>query len=184
MPPLHETAYRQDSQGLAPGPPVWPLEPRDAIGGAGLYGTATEYIKLLGALVSGGGSLLRPESVDELFSRQFGAASGSGEAFRAFARTTGMVNLFRPTVDGDDKDDKDIMDHSLVGALALKDVRGRRKAGTVSWAGLPNLVWWVDRKGGVAATLFTQVMPSGDAKCGALAWELEEALYRLVDGKQ
>ena len=43
------------------------------------------------------------------------------------------------------------------------------------------VVQWIDRKTGIAAALFTQLMPPGDAAVTGLLIELEMALYRAVN---
>lgn len=45
------------------------------------------------------------------------------------------------------------------------------------------LLQWIDRETGIAAGLFTQLMPLGDAPVAGLLTELEMALYRAVDRK-
>lgn len=39
---------------------------------------------------------------------------------------------------------------------------------------------WIDRKTGIAAGLFTQLLPPGDAAVTGLLIELEEALYKAI----
>ncbi len=34
-----------------------------------------------------------------------------------------------------------------------------RSAGSAWWAGLPNLVWWVDRERGIGGLISTQILP-------------------------
>ena len=41
---------------------------------------------------------------------------------------------------------------------------------------------WIDRKSGVAATFFTQVMPANDPRVPAMVLELETALYKSIRG--
>ncbi|EXJ59998.1 beta-lactamase [Cladophialophora yegresii CBS 114405] len=183
MPPLHESAVRSGSS-LAPEPGTspWPLEARDAIGGAGLYGSATDYIKLLSCLLQGGAPLLeKASSVDELFRPQIGEAST--QAFRNHLLMGVGHRLFRQSGDEATKDELMPVGHSLVGQSNMLDVEGRRKKGSVSWGGLPNLAWLIDREGGVAATLFTQILPAGDMLCREMVVELEAALYRLKGQK-
>ncbi|KIY02884.1 uncharacterized protein Z520_01349 [Fonsecaea multimorphosa CBS 102226] len=197
MPALHETAQRTDpaETGKAvaskPATSLWPLSPRDAIGGAGLYSTADDYIKLLGCLLRGGGPLLKTESVDEMFRPQIGKLST--EAFHTTVRNSGRDRLWSSSTasaaataataaatDGSAKEQGSVpAGHSLAGAVNLEDVPGRRQSGTVNWGGLPNLFWWVDRKGGMAGTLFNQIVPAGDPLCMELLVELEEAAYKL-----
>lgn len=178
MPPLHETGVRTPDGKLLPKPGAspWPLEAKDAIGGAGLYGTANDYIKLLSCLLQGGAPLLQKSSVDELFRPQIGEKSA--EALRTAIIATGGARLFTQPGDGDDVPIMPV-GHSLVGVVNMLDLQGRRKKGTVGWGGLPNLRWWVDRESGLAATLFTQVIPPSDPLCFDLVLDLEAALYRM-----
>ncbi|OAL35779.1 hypothetical protein AYO20_04929 [Fonsecaea nubica] len=201
MPPLHETAQRSNpaespkALDSKPAKSLWPVAPRDAIGGAGLYSTANDYIRLLTALLQDGGGLLKKESVDEMFRPQIGP--GSTEAFHASVRGTGRDRLWKSSpanaaasaataaVTTSQGEQSAIpAGHSLAGAVNLEDVPGRRHAGTVNWGGLPNLFWWVDRKGGVAATLFNQIVPAADPVCMELLVELEEATYKLKQQRQ
>ncbi len=183
MPQVHETAVRSGtSLASETGTSPWPLEARDGIGGAGLYGTANDYIKLLSCLLQGGSPLLSQESVSELCRPQLGTASN--EAFRAFILMGGGHRLFRRSGDEATKNEMMPIGHALVGQVNLQDVEGRRRKGSVAWGGLPNLGWLIDREGGVAATVFTQVIPPGDPICREMLVELEGALYRLKEGKK
>jgi CubicO group peptidase (beta-lactamase class C family) len=183
MPPLQETALRKDG-GVAstPVPSLWKTDPAEAIGGAGLYGTANDYIKLLSCLLQGGAPLLKTSSVDELFKPQLGEASR--QSFRAFQLNSGGFRLFTESADESAKEQLMPISHSLVGQMNLEDVPGRRKKNSVAWGGLPNLGWWIDREGGVAGTMFSQIYPSGDPTMRELMVELEGATYRLKDGKK
>lgn len=182
-PPMQETAYRSEN-GLVAGESVWKLEPRDAIGGAGLYSTPNDYIKLLSALLRGGAPLLSKESVDLLFAPQLGP--GSVQGLRKFIIGDSVETSFSRLWASSDEEYANVQEiqHSLAGAVNTEDVPGRRKKGTVNWGGLPNLSWWVDRESGVAATVFTQLMPPGDPNSRKLGLELEDALYKLVRGTQ
>jgi hypothetical protein len=48
--------------------------------------------------------------------------------------------------------------------------------GTLSWGGLPNLKWFLNRKHGVAAIYASQVLPSGDK----LSIDLSNAFFSEV----
>ncbi|KIW28227.1 hypothetical protein, variant [Cladophialophora immunda] len=200
MPALHETAQRTNpaespkALDSKPATSLWPTTARDAIGGAGLYSTANDYIRLLACLLQDGGPLLKKESVDEMFRPQIGA--GSTEAFHGAVRSSGRDRLWKSPASaaataataaataGTAQEQGAIpAGHSLAGAVNLEDVPGRRHRGTVNWGGLPNLFWWVDRKGGVAGTLFNQIVPAGDPLCMELLVELEEAAYKLKEKK-
>ncbi|KAL3442326.1 beta-lactamase/transpeptidase-like protein [Aspergillus insuetus] len=146
---------------------------KDDIGGIGLFSTPMDFIKLLSALVQGGGPLLNKEGVDLLFAPQL-----NDESRMAMPKALGKQ--MRRVLGIHSGDDAGHADHSLGGPITLKDIPGRRRRGTVSWGGLPNLHWWVDREAGVAAALFTQLMPPADAVVTDLLIELEKVLYGVV----
>ena len=181
-PPMQETAV-QGQNGLVVSKSLWSLEPRDAIGGAGLYSTANEYTKLLSALLRGGAPLLSKESVDTLFSPQLGPESLRD--LRKFLIGKSVETSFSRLWATSDEEFANIQEiqGSLVGVVSTEDVPGRRKKGTVNWGGMPNLSWWIDRESGVAATVFTQLMPPGGAKARTLHIDLEEALYKYIARK-
>ena len=52
-----------------------------------------------------------------------------------------------------------------------------KQAGTMIWGGLPNLIWWIDRKTGLCGIYAGQVIPPGDAKCSGLQRKFEAGMY-------
>lgn len=44
--------------------------------------------------------------------------------------------------------------------------------------GLPNCMWWIDRKTGIAATVFKQIIPHGDLVALEFLVQFEQALYK------
>lgn len=183
---LQELAFRTDGEGprqLRAGASPWKFDCRDALGGAGLFSTANDYIKLLGALLAGGGPLLSESSVDELLSPQLGIESMA--ALREFVIGEGPDEGKSWLYTQSSEEWRDVMEvqHCLCGLRNSKDVEGRRKKNTVNWDGLPNLVWFIDRESGVAATLFTQIMPVGDPSLRQIVLDLEAALYKVINEK-
>lgn len=194
IPPVQETGFRGQDGRLTKVPSTWNLELADALGGGGLWSTLNDYSLLLAALLQGGGPLLGPASVEELFRGQLSGRGdgrsdhnndGSIATLRQFCITDSPATSFGRIWVSKDSEwrDLDEIDYSLAGTVAPQDVPGRRKKGSVNWGGLPNQVWWVDRESGVAAALMTQVLPMGDLPSRVFALELEEALYKLVDGQ-
>ncbi|EPE04147.1 beta-lactamase [Ophiostoma piceae UAMH 11346] len=181
---IQETAERGEGGGLEAGRSPWLFECRDALGGAGLFSTANDYVKLLGTLLAGGGPLLSSTSVDVLFAPQTLAPEASA-ALRTFVTGSSPQKSKSWLWDSDPDNWRDYMEikHCLCGLVNKEDVPGRRHKNTVNWDGLPNLLWFIDREGGVAATFFTQIMPPDDAEIRKLCQELETALYKIVDSK-
>ena len=143
----------------------------DCFGGHGVYAKLSDYIAVLHSLLANDGKLLKPESVDEMFLPQLGV--GSQEALTRFVRSyNGMlIGEF---------DDGIPVQHGLGGLIFLEDDEGRRKKGTMSWGGLVNPFWLIDREAGVASTFGTQVMPPGDPACKEITGIVERAVYRMA----
>ena len=107
---------------------------RDDLGGIGLFSTPSNYMKLLSALLCGGYPLLNETSVDTLFRPQLSDAS-------RLAMPKGLGTQMRRVLGIQSSDTSSQADHCLAGTIAMEDIPGRRKAGTVNWSGLPNLHW-------------------------------------------
>ncbi|UDD64360.1 hypothetical protein AFCA_011596 [Aspergillus flavus] len=178
LPPQMGMGYRvsvgQGTKSLKSGPIILKQPAQDDLGGIGLFSTPMDFVKLLSALLDGGNPLLARESVDVLLQPQLSEASRE-----AMPRALGAQ--MRRVLGIKDAGDTQQADHSLAGTVTLRDIAGRRRAGTVNWSGLPNLHWWIDRQTGIAATLFTQVMPLGDAAVTSLLIDLEESLYAALE---
>ncbi|KIW22100.1 uncharacterized protein PV07_12516 [Cladophialophora immunda] len=183
---VQEMAYRaagESTQDLKKGSSPWKFDCRDDLGGAGLYSTANDYSKLLAALLADGGPLLSKASVDEMFRAQLGPVPVA--SLREFIVGTDTKNtkslLWTQTLE----EWRDVMEigHCLCGVVNNEDVAGRRKKNTVSWDGMPNLLWFIDRESGVAATFFTQLLPVGDLPLRLVMLELEKALYKMVNSR-
>jgi methyl acetate hydrolase len=57
-----------------------------------------------------------------------------------------------------------------------------RRAGTGDWAGLFNTYFWVNRASGLAAALFTQLLPFFDDRVLELLVGFEQAVYASAKG--
>jgi CubicO group peptidase (beta-lactamase class C family) len=144
---------------------------KDCFGGHGAYAQMSDYLKILRSLLANDGKLLKPESVDEMFKPQLG--EGSRQALSGFVQAFNsmLIGEFNPDVP---------VDHGLGGVLFLKDDEGRRKKGTMSWGGMVNPFWMIDREAGLALTFGTQVLPPGDAGCKEMTGVFERAVYKMA----
>ncbi|KAL3456658.1 beta-lactamase/transpeptidase-like protein [Aspergillus heterothallicus] len=165
----------QGNRSIKPGKIMLGYPLQNDLGGIGLFSTPMDFTRLLSALLQGGGPVLNRESVDLLLKPQL-----SDMARVAMSKSLGKQ--MKRVLGVDSMDDCEQADHCLAGTVTLRDIPGRRRKGTASWGGLPNLHWWIDRESGIAATLFTQIVPPADAAVTELLLELEEALYRIIDG--
>ena len=57
-----------------------------------------------------------------------------------------------------------------------------RSKGTLSWAGLANSYFWIDRTAGIAGAYLTQIMPFADDQAVSLYYDFERAAYTHLAG--
>lgn len=122
-----------------------------------------------------GSTLLRKETVDEMFTNQipqFPNYSRQGIPAAKLDLTNPLPELY--PVPGDPP-----QGWGLTFMLSNGGATGRSN-GTVHWAGLPNLWWWADREKGVAGIICTQILPFADAKVLALWGAVEAEVYKAV----
>jgi CubicO group peptidase (beta-lactamase class C family) len=60
-------------------------------------------------------------------------------------------------------------------------VSGKRSAGSLSWGGISNTYFWVDRSRGVAGVILMQFLPFADPQALAVYDGFERGVYRLAD---
>lgn len=132
-------------------PPLRKLDPLDDLGGGGIYCAPSDYIKLLAALLKNDGTLLKPESVAEMWKPQLPDTKYLDAALAD--ETAGP--MFRSGVNG-----SNAWNWGLGGILNTEDVEGVTSKGTMTWGkmafsipgfialmwflmagGLPNLFW-------------------------------------------
>lgn len=100
-------------------------------GGGGLYGSAADYAKFLQALLQGG-RLIDERTMDELFAPQLDDPQQA--ALKAIAAVHGdaMLPEFEPGTP---------INHGLAGVINTEDVAGKRRGGSMAWAGMLNSRW-------------------------------------------
>jgi CubicO group peptidase (beta-lactamase class C family) len=142
-------------------------------GGAGLRGTAPDYLRFMRALLRGGeldgDRVLAPESVDLMFTDHL-----DGAAIPAMMRST------VPELTNDVPAWPIRQGWGLGLHLVLEDMEGMRRAGTGDWAGLTNSYFWIDRASGVVAALCSQVLPFFDEGVVSTAFAFEREVYAPV----
>ena len=135
-------------------------------GGGGLFSTAADYLKFCRALLSGGRSILKPESVEAMGKNQIGELSL--HTFVSLAPQFARDNVALPG--GLDK-------FGLGFALNTKAVEGGRGEGTMAWAGIFNTFFWIDRQKKVCAVLMSQMSPGLDDGPLRLLEDFDRAVY-------
>jgi CubicO group peptidase (beta-lactamase class C family) len=154
---------------------LWP-EPLKEAGGLGLYSNVSDYALVLSDLLKDSPILLRPASVDALFTPQFAIDSAPLKAMYALGEWTWGPITGR-SAEGVHPN------HGLGGFIATHDIVREdyfKPKGTLSWSGMPNLAWNVNREKGLATFFATQVLPWNDEKTQALSAAFETAVWRSL----
>lgn len=147
---------------------------KDDFGGGGLYATAPDYLKLLESICYKDGKILQAETVDTLFQPQLGQEAHDKLNSRlqdpAVRRSLGGGTP--PGIE---------VDSALGGLLSMEDVPERRRKGTMSWGGLPNLKWWIDPESQVCGFYACQLIPAADPKSLEMFALFEQHVYSKLD---
>ncbi|MEO5641239.1 MAG: serine hydrolase domain-containing protein [Sphingomicrobium sp.] len=139
-------------------------------GGAGLFGTAGDYLQLLRMLLNRGEldgvRVLGEASVASLFRNEVGELA---------AGRTGTTNpaLYQPY----DPLPGTRSGWSLGGQINPVDVPGGRHASSLGWAGIANSYYWVDPASDRCAVLMAQFLPFADPRFLGLLRDFELAVY-------
>ncbi|GAW20192.1 hypothetical protein ANO14919_096890 [Xylariales sp. No.14919] len=143
------------------------------LGGLGLFASPVDYLKIIKGLLTTDDDqrLLSTKGVDEFFrpclSEKARAALNAHLADEG-ARVA-MGNIHASVT----------KNWALGGIINEGDVPGGRKAGTMTWIGLPNLTWFVDRASSLCGLYAGQLYPPGDAKVGELLGMFEQGVYDM-----
>ena len=150
---------------------VLPQPPEMDMGGHGLYSTVADYMKFIRMVLNDGagehGRVLKPETVAQMCRNGLGSLksggwttsipslSNTGEYFPGLPKTwayTFQVNE-EATPSG-------------------------RPAGSLMWAGLANLFYWIDRQNGIGGYWGSQILPFHDVSSYPGFVDFETAVYR------
>ena len=126
------------------------------LSGHGLYSTVEDYMVFLQVFLNGGmvkgTRILRPETLRLMGENRIGEINVS------------LMRSARPTLSKDAELFRGmIKKHSLGFQITTEESPGTRSAGSLSWAGLFNLFYWIDPSRGIAAAFATQLLPFNDA---------------------
>ncbi|KAK8029876.1 beta-lactamase [Apiospora rasikravindrae] len=165
---------------LRPGTSILRTEHEMESGGAGLFSTPHDYGLFLSGLLRSSSSssshhqeqepLLKPQTLKQLFTPQLTPPQRAQLTSTVSAFHTGFAPEM--PLDGSVQ-----LDHGLGGVINLDDLPGKRRAGSMTWSGMSNGRWWVDPATGIAAAMFTMVLPHGNDVVNRMWDELERAVY-------
>jgi CubicO group peptidase (beta-lactamase class C family) len=150
-----------------------PIPIGDDYGGQGTYGSAVEYLKVLNSILVDDGRLLKPETVEAMFTPQLG--EGSKKALKDFYDAPWWKDTFASHAPGIR------IDWGLAGLLTLDEEATGRKKGTLTWSGLPNLLWTIDRDAGLATFWASNLVPFGDVKSAVWQQAFEKEMYSRLE---
>jgi methyl acetate hydrolase len=160
---------------LAPISFEFPQDAEFLMGGGGLYSTAGDYIAFCRMLLAGGTfdgrQVLKPETAKLMGENHIGALEvptlGSDNPQMA------LEAEFFPGI---------VKKWGLSFLLNMSDVPGGRAAGSLTWAGVHNTFFWVDRASRLTAVLMMQLLPANDPAVLETLIGFEAAVYEAVRG--
>jgi CubicO group peptidase (beta-lactamase class C family) len=160
---LMPAATRQEDGTLTPSDTNnWPTKMEEASGGGGLWSSVTDYIKVLADLISPEPKLLKPETITTILAAPQ-LPEGSKALNQLVDNGLGAVASNAVALAGIPP-----ISYGCGGLVTTRDT-DVLPAKSLSWGGLPNLKWFLNRESGVAAMYATQILPYGDALSTELA---------------
>jgi methyl acetate hydrolase len=163
--------YQRKQDGSLEKLPASPFKPSSFLsGGGGLHSTAADYIRFARAIMAGGQlggrRILKPESVALMGSNQIGELR-----LMPFSSLVPQLATDGAVLPGS-------LDKFGLGfAVNTSAVKNGRGTNTMSWAGIFNTFFWIDREKRVCAVLMSQMSPGladGPAK---LLEDFDRAVY-------
>ena len=164
---------RADDGSIAALDLILPQDPEIDMAGHGLYSTADDYAKFIRMWLNDGagpdGQLLDPETVEMAAGNHLGelkiqmlpgvipALSNDAEFFPGMPKSWAITFMIND-----------------------EDAPTGRPAGSLAWAGLANLYYWIDRRSGVGGFWATQLFPFADPTSVGGYLDFESAVYQSL----
>lgn len=153
-----------------------PQDPEIHMGGHGLYGTVGDYCRFIRMWLNDGmgptGPVLRKETVEMAERNGLGdmkikglpgvnpALSNYAELFPGMPKSWGLTFMIND-----------------------EDAPTGRAAGSLGWAGLANLFYWIDRRNGIGGFWATQILPFADPASVSGYLDFETAVYDSLSAR-
>jgi methyl acetate hydrolase len=151
--------------------------PEFHMGGGGLYGTASDYIKFTQMILNkgrgNGNQVLKPETVALMGQNHIGDLV-MGKLTTAIGWATNDVDLY-PDI---------VKKWGLSFLINTAKTPEGRSAGSLAWAGLANTYFWIDPARNVAGVILMQLLPFADHKCLEAFAGFERGVYAGLDAAQ
>jgi methyl acetate hydrolase len=165
---------RGDDGALAAIPFELEQAPEFHMGGGGLYGTASDYIKFTQMILNkgrgNGNQVLKPETVALMGQNHIGDLT-MGKMTTAIGWATNDVDLY-PDI---------VKKWGLSFLINTAKTPEGRSAGSLAWAGLANTYFWIDPARNVAGVILMQMLPFTDGKCLEAFAGFERGVYADLD---
>ena len=148
-----------------------PQDPEVQMGGHALYGTIGDYCRFIRMYLNDGmgegGRVLKPETI--------AMAEKNGLGDKKIRLLPGVI----PSL-SNDAEFFPGLSKSWAYSFMVNDEKAPtgRPAGALGWAGLANLFFWIDRRGGVGGFWATQILPFADPVSFTGYMDFETAVYR------
>lgn len=150
---------------------VLPQPPEMDCGGQGLYATVGEYMKFIRMVLNDGagpnGRVLKPETVQRMCRDGLGNLQVGGWPTSIPSLTN--AGEFFPGIE---------KGWAYTFMTNREDTSSGRPAGSLMWAGLGNLYFWIDRKHGIGGFWGSQILPFQDIASYPGFVDFETAVYR------
>lgn len=166
---------RTDDGGLAKQPPR-PAKTGFLSGGGGLYSTAPDYMRFVRALLAGGAldgrRMLTARSVAMMSENQIGELT-----IRPFPSLIPQLATDNASLPG-------ALDKFGLGFALNSGTTGTaRGANSMTWAGIFNTFFWIDRGKQIGAVVMSQMLPGLDPGPAKLFEDFDRAVYAWKAGK-
>ena len=173
------TMHQRDEKGKLTALPDFtlPPDPEVHMGGHGLYSTVLDYAKFIRMWLNDGqgpgGRVLKKETVE------MAAKNGlpGDMKIKGLPGVIPSLSNYAEFFPGMPKS------WALTFMINDHDAPTGRPAGSLAWAGLPNLYYWIDRKNGIGGFWGTQIFPFADPASVGGYIDFETAVYRAETAK-
>jgi methyl acetate hydrolase len=167
--------HRREADGSLTAMPDFelPQDPEVHMGGHGLYSTVQDYCKFIRMWLNDGmgpnGPILKKETV--LMAEKNGLGDKKIKGLPGVIPSLSNYAEFFPGMP---------KSWALTFMINDEDAPTGRPAGSLAWAGLPNLFYWLDRKNGIGGFWATQIFPFADPTSVGGYLDFETAVYKSL----
>ncbi|KAH0432212.1 hypothetical protein CcaCcLH18_06567 [Colletotrichum camelliae] len=159
---------RNDTGKLVPIPSPYPVDAQDNSGGMGLITSTSDFASVLRDLLRDSPLLLKAETVETIFTPQFQHGSPMYD---------GLIKQksLHEQLTGDSSGRPQVA--FGLGGLVTQGTVPNLPAKTLTWNGMPNIGWFINREQHIGAMVVTQLLPPSDPKSVGVLGEFWRELW-------